>query len=84
MTIAAAKNFIVKASREPAWVQKLNTAQTLEELNEQLLADKFVFSYHEFDEAYNNILTKCQFPAQADALEQIKNWYDLLLMSFEE
>ncbi len=84
MTIAAARKFIVKASREPEWVQMLNTSESASELNSKLADADLVFSYVEFDEAYNNILTKCQFHAQADALEQIRNWYDLLLMSFNE
>ena len=84
MTIAAAKKFIVKASREPEWVQNLNAAKTIDELIAMLAASDLEFTYNEFDEAYSNILTKCQFPAQADALEQIKNWYDLLLMSFDD
>ena len=82
MTIAAARSFIVKVSREPEWVQKLNTSQSMAELDKQLAENGFIFTYPEFDEAYNNILTKCQFHAQADELEQIRNWYDLLLMSF--
>ena len=83
MTIAAAKKFIVKAAEQPAWVQHLNSSESIQHLQDMLKEEDLEFSYHEFDEAYNNILTKCQFPAQADALQQIRNWYDMLLMALE-
>ena len=83
MTIDAARKFFVKASREPAWVQKLNTADTKDELETMLKEDGFSFTYNDMDEAYGNIMTKCQFPAQAESLQQLRNWYDLLLSTLD-
>ncbi len=83
MTIDAARKFLVMASRRPEWVQLLNSASNKAELDDLLAKEGLVFTYHDLDEAYGNILTKCQFPAQAEALDQIRNWYDMLLSSLE-
>lgn len=84
MTIDSARKFFVLASQNPDWVQKLNTANSKAQLEEMLANDGLVFSYHDLDEAYGNILTKCQFPAQAESLQQIRNWYDMLLDALAE
>ena len=79
MSIESARKFLVLASRNPQWVQSLNSAGSTQELEAMLAEQGLSFTYHEFDEAYSNILTKCQFPAQADELEQVRIWYDMLI-----
>ena len=64
---------------EPLLRDQLNGAKSIEEATAVLDEESLLFTADEFDEAYNNLLTLCQFEEQADQLEELKKWWELLL-----
>ena len=79
MSIGNAKTFIKSAMGDKALRDAINAASSNEELESILKERKIPFSYAEFDEAYHNMLTECQFEEQADQLKEFKMWWDLTM-----
>jgi len=76
MTIAAAESFVQIALSDTIPIQKINAApdktgvkQIFEELG-------LSFDCEEFELAYLNVLACCQTREQAEAVEEIKLWWD--------
>lgn len=78
MSIHNAKKFIVRGMAEPSLRDRLNDAATIDGLNRTLTQQGLSFTPGEFEEAYSNRLTQCQFEEQADQLREFRMWWDLL------
>ena len=78
MTLDAAQKFIVAAVQEPELVERINLAADSEGVKRILAENDFEFNYEEFEKAYFNVLTWCQNIDQANAVEQVKAWWDFL------
>jgi hypothetical protein len=78
MTIGNALTFIKRGQEDGALRARLNAANSPHELEAVLSEEKFVFSSHDFDEAYHHRLTECQEEEEADRLKEFKMWWELL------
>ena len=78
MTVAAAQKFIHRIQTEQALVSRINGADDETALREILSELDLPFNYQEFEQAYHNTLTRCQTTEQADAVKEIKTWWDYL------
>lgn len=78
MTLPAAQQFIQRAVNDPELVERINSAPDSASVL-QILSDlEMDFNYEEFERAYYNVLTWCQTHQQADAVKEIKLWWDCL------
>ncbi|MFW5851414.1 MAG: hypothetical protein ACOCWB_04250 [Bacteroidota bacterium] len=84
MSIQAAKTFILTALDNKEFRSDISSCKTQAELDNALLEYEIFFSAHEFEEAFNNLHVACQTAEHADLLYNIKNWYQLVLLSFSE
>lgn len=78
MTLASAQQFIQRAVNDPALVQEINAAPDHEEIEQILTTHQFSFNGEHFEQAYFNVLTWCQTHEQADAVKEVKLWWDCL------
>lgn len=78
MTIGNALAFIKRSLSDADLRERLNGAKDKEELNKVLTEESIIFSGHDFEEAYNHSLTQCQEREEAEQLEELKLWWDLL------
>lgn len=78
MSIAHAKTFIKRASLEPKLIYRINEAPDQHAVQMILTEEGLSFNVHEFEEAYSNLLTQCQTIDQANMLNEIKMWWELL------
>ena len=84
MSIHNAKKFISRVMEEPSLRERLNGAASIDELFAILVKEGIPFTHGEFEEAYRNRLVSCQFEEQANHLEELKQWWQLLLGSAAE
>ena len=84
MTIAAAQSFIQRAVNDYPLIQILNTALDLDEFNQMLAEIDLEFDSEEFEAAFCNVLGWCQTQQQADAVNEIKQWYNFLMQTISE
>lgn len=78
MSIGEAKAFIRRGMRDTDLRNRLNSSAVPADMLAILEREHLVFTYPEFDEAYNNFLTQCQEEEQADQLKEFKMWWDLV------
>lgn len=78
MTIGSAKKFIDQVQIDDDLRRELNRAGSYEVLMERLEAKGFSFSSAEFEDAFNNKHVNCQFQEQANQLQEMKAWWELL------
>lgn len=78
MTIDAAQQFIQQAVNDPELVSRINSAPDNTAILNILSEKEMVFDYEQFEKAYYNVLTWCQNHAQANAVKEIKLWWDCL------
>lgn len=78
MTVKNALTFIKRGQSDRTFRSRLNTANSADELNEILAAEKLTFSAQDFDEAYHHRLTLCQEEEEANQLKEFRMWWDLL------
>lgn len=78
MSIGNAKKFIIRGMEDQELRNKLNRAPTIEALQAVLEEAGLTFSTYEFEDAYNNSRTECQFEEQADKLSEFRMWWELL------
>ncbi|MBN2341113.1 MAG: hypothetical protein JXX29_04025 [Deltaproteobacteria bacterium] len=78
MTIGNAKKFIDQAQVDDDLRRTLNGAETFTELTDRLETLGMTFSAFDFEEAFNNKLVSCQFQEQADQLQELKMWWQML------
>ena len=83
MTLAAAQQFIQRAVNDPDMVRRMNDARDKSAVRKILDELKFNFNREEFEPAYLNLLTCCQTEAQADAVKEVKLWWDCLEYTFQ-
>lgn len=78
MTLAAAQQFIQRAVNDRELVQRINKAADNESVRHVLSELGLDFNYVEFEQAYFNVLTWCQTYDQAEAVKEVKLWWDYL------
>lgn len=79
MSIGDAKKFILRGMSDTALRDQLNEAKFEEQLAEVLAQYQLKFTFAEFDEAFSNLLTRCQFEEQAEELSEFRMWWEFLL-----
>ena len=78
MTIGNAISFIKRGLMDDALRDKLNGANSGAELQRILDAEHLAFLPHEFEDALNSLLVKCQYEASAAQLKEFQMWWQLL------
>lgn len=76
MTIAAAESFIHQALSDPTLVQRINAASDKAAVKQLFAELKLSFDNEEFELAHLNLLTCCQTLEQAEAVKEMKLWWD--------
>ena len=79
MSSGNARTFIKSAMSDKTLRAAVNAASSSDELDIILKHHKIPFTYAEFDDAYHNLLTECQFEEQAEELKEFKMWWDLTM-----
>lgn len=77
MSVGQAKKFIQRGLRDSTLREDLNASSNQTALLAVLKREDLVFSAHEFDEAFHNLLVQCQEKEQADQLNEFKTWWNL-------
>lgn len=77
MTIAHAKQFIRRGMQDVQLRDRLMVSSGWTALTDVLKKEGLIFSAHDFDEAFHNLLTQCQDEGQADQLREFKMWWHL-------
>lgn len=78
MTITAAQKFIQQALWDRDLVRQANGAPDRATLARMLGERDMAFSYEEFEDSCNHLLTQCQTQEQAETVKEIKLWWDCL------
>lgn len=84
MSLQNAKLFIERVKTDEEFRDILDRIRSKQAFEDHLLQEGYKFTLHEFAETVNMLHVKCQFAEEADALMNVKNWYQLTLMSFPE
>ena len=82
MTLDAAQQFIQRAVNDRDLVEQINSASDAQQVQQILSKLNLHFNYEEFEQAYWNVLTWCQTYQQAEAVKEIKLWWDFLSAAF--
>ena len=77
MSVGQAKNFIQRGLQDSTLREDLNASSNQTALLAVLERENILFSAHEFDEAFHNLLVQCQEKDQADQLNEFKMWWNL-------
>jgi hypothetical protein len=83
MSLSDAYRFIVQVSEDDVLRRSLSRVQTVEELNAILDKDFGGISNDLFEEAFRGLHVRCQTEMQAEALKEIRLWWQLLLLNLE-
>ncbi len=83
MTIGNAMDFIKRGINDSELRERLNTAQSIEGRDKILADERLQFTYHEFEDAYRNLLTLCKEVEAADQLNEFKSWWAFLTYLLE-
>jgi hypothetical protein len=83
MTLAAAQQFIQRAINDPDMVSRMNAAPDGTAIRQILEQMNLPFDKEEFDPAYVNMLTWCQTHEQAEAVKEIRVWWDFLWFTLQ-
>ena len=83
MSIAHAKRFIHRVLAEADLVDRINDAPDEPTVRDILAHEGFEFNANDFDEAFHNLLTQCQWEDQADCLQGVRMWWEFLGASFQ-
>ena len=83
MTIGNALTFIERGLRDNSLRKRLNSVTNSSELQNVLGDEKFMFSAHDFDEAFHHRLTQCRDEEEAEQIKEFKMWWHLLSRSLE-
>ncbi len=79
MTIGNALTFIKRGMTDEVLRKSLNMSEDMGGLEQILKRENLMFSFHEFDEAFNHRLVQCQEEQEADHLKEFKLWWILLV-----
>lgn len=77
MSLDNAKKFMSNAMKDKQLRDGVNSASTAEEVDAFLESKNLSFTYSEFDEVYNNLLTQCQSEEDANMLKELRMWWDM-------
>jgi hypothetical protein len=77
MTIGKAKEFIKRGMYDSDLRARLLEAKDSASLTSALGKEDLLFSDHDFDEAFHNLLTQCQLREQADQLKEFRLWWTM-------
>lgn len=83
MTVAAAESFIRRAISDHALVQRINASSDKAAINEIFLQLQLNFDPEEFEQGYFKLLTHCRIIEQAEAVREVKLWWDCLGYTLE-
>lgn len=78
MTLAAAQQFIQRAVNDREMVCRINSAANRYEVRQILSELDLCFDQDEFEPAFFNVLTWCRTFEQAEAVKEVKMWWDFL------
>jgi len=78
MTISKAKQFIHSVLTDISLRSAINRTSTINEIDMVLQQNDMHFTPGEFEEAFRNLLTQCQSESQANQLQQIKMWWEMI------
>lgn len=78
MSIGNAKKFIRKAMDDKKIRSRINAAGGSNERAAVLEDLGLGFTYPEFDDAFNNLLTQCQREGDAELLREFRMWWDMV------
>ena len=81
MTVANALTFIKRGLSEKTLRSRMNTANSVQAIEEILTEEKIHFTANEFDEAFYHRLTQCQEAEEADQVKEFKLWWNLLIQT---
>lgn len=79
MTIGNAKQFIHRGMRDSGFRTRLLAPEDHASLQAILAQEHILFSDHDFDEAFHNLLTQCQTQEQAEQLREFRTWWGMIL-----
>ena len=77
MTIGNAKQFIKRCMQEKDLRNRVRRASDDASLQAVLAREGLVFSDQDFDEAFHNLLTQCQYREQADLLKEFRMFWEM-------
>lgn len=77
MTIGRAKTFINRGMFDSDLRARVLKAEDRASLISVLEKEDLLFTDHDFDEAFHNLLTQCQFREQADQLKEFRMWWTM-------
>jgi hypothetical protein len=77
MSIQNALNAITKADTDNDWRKSCYTCKSKEELLEKCRDEGSAFSDLELENAFNQLILKCQNEEQANRVNEIKSWFSL-------
>ena len=75
MTIGKAKQFIQRGMQDSDLRARVLASSSGAPMKAILVEEDLIFSDHDFDEAFNNLLTQCQSQDQADQLREFRMWW---------
>ena len=78
MTIGFAVDFVKRGLVDTEFRDRLNTAESADELYNILFTEGLRFSQHEFENAINTLLVKCQHIEAASQLREFQMWWEML------
>jgi len=84
MAIQSARTFILTALDNKEFREDINSCKSKVELDNALLEYEIPFTLEEFEEAFNSLHSLCQTAEHADALFNVKNWFLLNMLSYED
>lgn len=77
MTIGNAKEFIKRGMQDRDLRSRVLAASDDASLQAVLASEGLFFSDHDFDEAFHNLLTQCQYEEQADRLREFRMFWEM-------
>lgn len=78
MTIGNALGFIKRGLYDNELRDRLNRIESAKELQEVMTEEGMIFSAHEFENAVNSLLVKCQHIEHASRLKDFQMWWEML------
>lgn len=75
MTIGKAKQFIQRGMLDSDLRARVLASSDGAPMKTVLVEEDLIFSDHDFDEAFHNLLTQCQSQDQADQLREFRMWW---------
>lgn len=84
MSLQNAKKFIERIQNNPEFRESIDKIKSKQVFDNFLTNQELTFTLFEFAEMVNMLHVKCQFAEDTDRLMNVKNWYELTIMSLDE